>query len=117
MPTIAAPTMGRKILRRFMPRLSRGAGLLRRRVAPDPEGVERGAAPPLALGAEPEDREVQVRRLRRRVAGAAHVADHLALAHGVAFGEAVRIALQVRVVIGVARLRIELVDGESAGLA
>src|SRR4051812_43767552 len=38
--------------------------------------VDRHALPPALLRPQPEDREVQVRRVRRRVAGAAHITDH-----------------------------------------
>ena len=40
-------------------------------------GIDRGPLPPLLLVGQLEDREVQVRRVARRVAGGADVADHL----------------------------------------
>src|SRR5690606_15448913 len=62
-------------------------------------GVHRAAAPPLLLLVQDEQSEVQVRRVGAGVAGAADIPDHLAALHGVAFGKARRITLQVRVVV------------------
>jgi hypothetical protein len=55
-------------------------------------------------------REVQVRRVRRRVARCAHVAEMLAARHHRAFRETRRVSLEVRVVVDVRFGRIELVD-------
>src|SRR5690349_21008930 len=79
--------------------------------------IDRLAAPPLVLGTELEDREVQVRRVRRRVARRADVADHLSLLDGVAFVQAARVALEMRVVVRARAGRIELVDRVAAVLA
>ena len=70
--------------------------------------------PPLLVGVQLEHREMQMRRIRRRVACRADVADHVALRDRQAFLHAVGIPLQVRVVITEAPGRIELVDRESA---
>src|SRR5262249_11895111 len=80
-------------------------------------GIDGPAAPPLTLGAELEDREVQMRRAGRRVARGADVTDHLALFDRVAFVQVVGVTLQVRVVVTEPPTRIELVDRVAAGLA
>src|SRR5262245_13497557 len=79
--------------------------------------IDRFAMPPPFLGTELEDRKVQVRRSRRRVAARADVADHVAGRDAAAFTETVRVAFQVRVVVREASVRIELIDRVAAGFA
>ena len=69
------------------------------------------------LRPEPEDREVQVRRVGWRVAGGADVADDVAGMHARAFAQVLRVAIEMRVVVREAHVGIELVDGEAAGHA
>src|SRR5213082_2417078 len=61
--------------------------------------VDVRAAPPPRRVAQDGDGEVQVIVARLRVAGVAHVADHLAFVHGHAFVDPVGIGGQVRVVV------------------
>src|SRR5438309_1830443 len=73
-------------------------------------GVDRRAPPPLLLGAELEDREMQVRRFDGGVAGAADIADRVAGLQGLALAQGFGIAVEVGVVVGVAAGEVELVD-------
>ena len=52
--------------------------------------IDRRALPPLLLRAQHEDREVQVRRIRTGIAGAADITDHVATLERLAFGQARR---------------------------
>src|SRR5215213_10869290 len=61
--------------------------------------VHRRAPPPQFLGGEDLDGEVQMGRAWGRVAGRADVADHLALLHELPFAQAVRVSLEMRVVV------------------
>ena len=80
-------------------------------------GIDGRALPPAFLGPEHEDRKMQVRGRRARVARAAHVADHVAALDLASLGEALCVLVQVGVVVGEFFARIELVDREAAGLA
>jgi len=60
---------------------------------------------------------MQVRGLRAGIAGAAHITDHLAALDHLLFGQAIGIALQVRVVVAPASAGLELVDGQPTALA
>src|SRR5215217_8204721 len=72
--------------------------------------VDRLSLPPSLGVGELEDREMQMRRVRRRVAGRADVADDLALGDLLAVGKPLRVPLQVRVVVAELAAGIELVD-------
>ena len=76
--------------------------------------VDRRAIPPSRLGVELEDREVQVRRLAG-VAGGADVADDVAAPDGLALAQSGDVPIEVRVVVGERRRRIEEVDRDAAG--
>src|SRR5690606_4803920 len=79
--------------------------------------IDRGALPPALFGAELEDREVQVRGVVAGVAGAADIADDVAARDRLAFREPGGIGIEVGVVVGVLAARVELVDGQAAGIA
>src|SRR5690606_10581045 len=83
-------------------RLACRAASVPRRGREQRPGIDRAALPPLALGTELEDREVQVRRRRVGVPGAPHVTDHLAPPQRLAFRDPFRVAREVRVVVRVA---------------
>ena len=85
-----------------------------RRLLQHRERVDRRALPPALVVGQHEDREVQVRGRLGGVPGSADVADHLAARHRRAFDEPGGVAFEMRVVIGVGRRRIELVDGDAA---
>src|SRR6476660_846851 len=70
--------------------------------------------PPLLFRTEPEDGKVQVGRGGRGIAGAADIADHLALAHSHTFAQARRVMVEMRVIVTPGACKIELVDGDSA---
>src|SRR5579872_299387 len=79
--------------------------------------MDRGALPPMLFGAEFEDREMEMRRLGRGVAGGSYVADHFARSHGHAFVESCGVAIEVGVVVAKVALGVELVNGDAAGFA
>jgi hypothetical protein len=58
-----------------------------------------------------------MRRVRRRVAGRADIADQVASLQLHAFAQPVGVAVEMGVVVGEARLGIELVDRQAAGNA
>src|SRR5690606_24022866 len=79
--------------------------------------IDRGALPPTLLGAELEDREVQVRGVVAGIAGAPYVADDVAARDRLALREPGSVGVEMGVVIGVLAARVELVDGQPAGIA
>jgi hypothetical protein len=80
-------------------------------------GIDRRTLPPELGGRELEDREVQVRRVRRRVAGRADITQDVRARNELPVADAFRVTFQVRVVVAEAPARIELVDRVAAGLA
>jgi hypothetical protein len=68
------------------------------------------------IGVQLEDGKMQVRRVHRRIAGRAGVANQLALGDGLSFSDPVGIALEM-VVVAEPAVGIELVDGVAAGFA
>ena len=66
--------------------------------------------------AEAEDREVQVRRVLRRVAGGPHVADDLAGGDLRAFLQSVGVAIQMRVVVAEPSAAVVLIHGDAAAV-
>src|SRR5688500_19808719 len=87
------------------------------RLTEDTVRVEGGAPPPLLVIAHLEDREVKVRRVARRVASRADVADHLSAVEGVLCLEPRRVTFEVRVVVDVAVGRVVLIESDTARLA
>src|SRR6266487_2286467 len=79
--------------------------------------IDRFAGPPLPLRTELKDREMEVRRAGRSVAGRAHVADGVAAAEVSPLGEAFGVVVEMRVVERVRSVPIELIHGQPALLA
>src|SRR5436190_17481905 len=75
-------------------------------------GIEGDSLPPLLFRAEPEDGEMQVRRVLWRVARGADIADDVAALYRRSRPDSFRITVEVSVVIGEALVGIELVDRE-----
>src|SRR6185369_8516419 len=73
--------------------------------------------PPTRRRFELEDREVQVRCIRWRVAGRTDAPEYLAASYAASFDETLRVRLEVRVVVGVVPRVVEDVHGETAGHA
>jgi hypothetical protein len=80
-------------------------------------GIHRRRLPPVFLRPEPRDFEMQVRRIRAGIAAGTDGADHLAAPQRLAFGEAIGIAVEVRVVVDPGRCRVEFVDRQAAAFA
>jgi Zn-dependent metalloprotease len=79
--------------------------------------IDRRALPPFLLRRQFDHREMQVRRVGVGIAGDPDIADQLAALEHAAFLDAVRIAIEVGIVIGILFGRVELVDGQPARLA
>src|SRR5690348_4281918 len=73
-------------------------------------GVDGFALPPMFFGPEFEDREVQMRRIGIGVAGGTHKGDDIALFDHGAFGKPGSVVIEMRVVVAVDFVLIELVD-------
>jgi hypothetical protein len=76
--------------------------------------IDRLAPPPTFVGTKPGDREVELRCIRRRVPGRAHVSDHVTTRDRHLFAKSRCIAVQMRVVVAVGSRPIELVNCEAA---
>src|SRR3954469_15251563 len=75
-------------------------------------GIDRLTLPPLALGCQPENREVEMRCVRRRVSGAADIADNVTSMHSLALPQSVGVAIEVGIVEAEGAGGVELIDGE-----
>ena len=73
-------------------------------------GVDRSALPPAFFRSESEYGEMQMGGVRRGVSTGADVAEQIATAQRHAFAQAVGVALEMGVVVGVSAGRIELVN-------
>jgi hypothetical protein len=71
----------------------------------------------MLVSTEAEDREVQMRGLRRRVAARADVAKRIAASDESAFAKVWRIAIEVSVVVREALFEVELIDRQASGSA
>src|SRR5215467_8095082 len=80
-------------------------------------GIDGSALPPVLLRRQPEDGEVQVRGLLWGVARSPNVSNDLAAVDRLAFLQAVRVALEMGVVVRVVVSGIELVNRVAASLA
>src|ERR1043165_3975582 len=83
----------------------------------DRVGVDRLALPPLLRRRQDLDREVEMRRVRRRVAGRADVAEDVAAMDFEPFADARRVAVEMRVVVAALRGPIEFVQRDPARAA
>src|SRR5258708_13098348 len=87
------------------------------RSAEDIVRVDGRPLPPVLVGGEAIDRKVQMGRLFRGVARSADVSQRLPAVHAIPFLDAVRVALQVSVIVRGLLAGIELVDGDTPSLA
>src|SRR4030095_8621817 len=78
--------------------------------------IDGGSLPPLLFRSKHEDSDVQMRRGRIGVAGAAAVADEIAALQLHPFRKTCGVAVEVCVVVRHFLLGIELIDGVAAGL-
>src|SRR6185436_11679921 len=78
---------------------------------------DRGSLPPFLFVGHPEDREMQVRRVARRVAGGADETNHVAALDRRAFLQAFRVALEMRVVVDEGHRRVVLIDRDASRVA
>jgi hypothetical protein len=76
--------------------------------------IDRSALPPTLVEAELEDREMKLRRVRRRIAGGADESDHIAAPDRYSFADFICVMIQMGVVKAVVALAIEFVNGESS---
>src|SRR3954447_4232029 len=75
--------------------------------------VDRRAGPPAFVGVEASHGKVEVGRVFRSIAGGADVADDIAAAEELPFVQAGRVGVEMRVVVAVALVGIELVHGQA----
>jgi hypothetical protein len=76
--------------------------------------IDRLALPPALVEPELEDREMELRRVRQRIACSADVSDHIAARDRHPFADLLCVMIQVRVVETVRAVTIEFVDSQSA---
>jgi len=81
------------------------------------ERFDRRSYPPLLLRTKAKDTRMQVRRIRRGVAGRANIAQNVAFMNRLSVTDSWCVAIQVGVVVAVGLRRIELVDGVAAKTA
>src|SRR3954462_9397063 len=79
--------------------------------------INRRAGPPAFVEIEASHGKVEVGRVLRSIAGGADVADDVTAAEELPFVQAGRVGVEMRVVVAVALIGIELVDGQAAGNA
>src|SRR3954468_19406046 len=88
-----------------------------KRLSEDIVRIDGSALPPVLVGRQFEDGEMEVRGVFGGISGGSDVADDLPLFDRVALAQPVSVSLEVGIVIAVSFAGIELVDRRPAGLA